>query len=374
MGREPKIASVPSRIFKFRLMQGCVAMAILFNKTMRLSATATVLSLLTVMPLHAQSTVTGDPSASDEEAAKLDGVGAQHSGILQINQSSADGAQQANLLSVAAVSSEGAALSDSAVSQQTRDTVYGSVSDVRGVTISNAGTESVGLVAINQSAAEGMSQINNASIAKASGAGSIAFAAAHSGSGTQGAAYSSAAGLYGAGPATLSGTGNGSTGIFTVNQAASVGGDQTNLIAVAVSRDGLANATGTTSSKRAGGPADYAGSSAGAVSIAGSFNAAAGVVQINQASGGFNTQANILAIAIGQYGDATAISDTGLSEIGPQSEAAALQPARQAADAGTVGSFDGFTGIAQVSQVSGYGNAVTNSMTVSLSHIPAAGL
>jgi hypothetical protein len=330
--------------------------------------------LLCVTPSTAQVAAPGAETEMDaEKASRISNSGNDHSGIFQLNQTAADGAQQANILSVASMSDNGAAIADSAASQQSTDNAFAVPADIRGVAIQASANATNGLVAINQSAASGISQINNSAIATTSGTGSLALATAHSSSNGQAAGYQSALSEINTGAASIIGTGNGSSGIFSINQAAAVGGSQVNGIAAAVASNGAANAIATHSNKRSGTPADYSGT-AGQVAIAGSFNAASGVVQINQTSGGYNSQANLLAIAIGDYGDATAISDTGLGEIAPQSETAAQAPARQASDISLAGSFEGFSGIAQVSQVSGFGNAVSNNMTVTLTHLPGSGL
>jgi hypothetical protein len=339
-----------------------------------LIAAAAAFSLLLVTPCSAQvAGPSSDPETDSEIAARLSGSGNDHSGILQVNQSSADGAQQANILSVANTSQFGAAIANSTASQQSADNLFEIPTDDRGVAISGAANAANGLVAINQSSVAGTAQINNSAVATTSGNGSLALAMAQSVSNGQISGYQSAVAAITNGPVSLTGSGNGSSGIYTINQAAALGGSQANGLAAAVASNGIANANASHSIRRSGGSVDYAGT-AGPVSIADSFNAASGVVQINQASGGYNSQANLLAIAIGNYGDATAISDSGLSEIGPQIEEASLIPARQASEVSLAGSFEGFSGIAQVSQVSGFGNAVSNNMTITLSTLPGPGL
>ncbi len=338
-----------------------------------LIATAAAFSLLLSSPCAAQvAGPSSDPETDSEIAARLSGSGNDHSGIIQVNQSSADGAQQANILSVASTAQIGAAIADSTASQQSTDNLLNIPADTRGLAITDAANTANGLVAINQSAAAGTAQINNTAIATTTG-NSLALAAAHSSSSGQSINYQSGLAAIAGAPVTISGSGNGSAGIFNINQAAAVGGSQANVIAAAVANNGIANANASHSIRRNGPPVEYTGT-AGPVSIDGSFNAASGVVQINQTNGGYNNQSNLLAIAIGNYGDATAISDTGLSEIAPQTEAAALAPARQASDVSLAGSFEGFSGIAQVSQISGFGNAVSNNMTVTLTTLPGSGL
>ncbi len=336
------------------------------------TAMAAAFAMLFAVPCGAQ--VADAPPESDAEiAARLSGTGNDHTGIFQINQSAADGAQQANILSVASTAQSGAAISDSGASQQSIANQFADPADVRGVVITDAANTANGLVAINQSAAAGTSQINNTAIATTSGSGSLALAAAHSISSGQAEGYHAVQSAMNTGLASISGSGNGSSGIFNINQAAAIGGSQANVLAAAVASNGAANAIATHGNRRSGSAPVYNGN-AGQVAITDSFNAASGVVQINQTSGGYNSQSNILAIAIGDFGDATAISDSGLGEIAPQTETSGLAPARLAGDASLSGSFEGFSGIAQVSQVSGFGNAVNNNMTVTLTHVPAPGL
>ena len=305
--------------------------------------------------------------------AEIDNVGNLHRGIFHFNQDSGDSVQQANVAALAVVATLGAAVADAAASQSSAQeppqfsgrpskgaaasAIVTPADDARMTAVANGAT---GLIAINQSAAAGSNQSNTTAVAGSFGQGGLALAsAASAGSGTAGPPVLA---LPIMASATLDAVGNAASGIVQINQSAAVGTAQTNLVAIAAAPGGIALAEVTAGGDPEGNPSYSA--RAGAVAITDSFNAASGLVQINQASGGGNAQANLLAAAFGSFADARIVSDTGLGQA--TAAPADTPPPEGEARTALTGSFEGFSGVAQVSQVSGYGNQTTNTIAASI--------
>lgn len=160
-----------------------------------------------------------------------------------------------------------------------------------------------------------------------------------------------------------------------VNQLGGVAGRQSNVVALAAAGEGiaLADAASLTSRSNAGviDPGLASAAQAGTADLVGSFNSATGLVQVNQATGGYNSQSNLVAAAFGSFADASAISESSLGEIrSPVTAAPEGEPATIEDTARMEGSFDGFVGLGQVSQVSGFGNQTANTVSVAVSYGP----
>lgn len=297
----------------------------------------------------------------------LEQVGNEGTGVLHINQTSADGANQGNVLAVATVANSGAALADATSSQIVFDLNIFSSGDSLTSNFANAAN---GVVGLNQSAAAGSAQANVVALAISNDPASFADASANN---FMSAQTSNALGNMSG--ARIDNFGNGAVGIVQANQLAGVGGQQANVFALALAGDGIASANASALMNNIGDatdqPAEPYPTQAGSVGLNDSFAGASGVVQINQAAGGNNIQSNLIAAAFGAGAIASAISESGLSDI--RTAPSALSDDDIALDGDRVivsGSLDGFTGVGQVSLVSGYGNQTSNNISVSISHAP----
>ncbi len=303
-----------------------------------------------------------------DELAVLESGNSQE-GILHLNQTNADATNQDNIFAGSTVAGDGAAISDATSSQNSlRLSVPNAVQST--ATISGVAQSARGIVGLNQSASAGSSQANLLALSVTSTPSSFASASALGSSVSDNSALS----LPVTTPsATIHDLGNDLSGIAQVNQLAGSGGSQMNVIALASAGAGIASADAAvlgaqSGSSDQGDPAAYP-ALAGPVSLGGSFNASVGVVQLNQATGGANRQANLIAAAFGEGAIASAVTDHGLQQVRvTQDQVPGEGSELDAERTGFSGSFDGFAGVAQVSQVSGYGNSTANTFSVSVSN------
>lgn len=324
---------------------------------------------LSAMPAFAQENgEPADPPAQQEvqPGAVIDDVGNQHRGIFHFNQDAGDTGQQANVAALAAVSGTGAAVADAVSSQHSGATLAPATPTDASMT--NVAGSAAGIIGINQSAAAGSQQSNTAAIALATGPGGIALASAASAGSMAGSPLLT---LSAAPSAFMDAVGNAASGIVQINQIAGVGGSQSNLVAIAAAPGGAAMADITSGGDRPGDSDSPLPATAGPVSLTDSFNAASGLVQINQASGSGNAQTNLLAAAFGSYADAQTVSDTGLGQA--TASPAGSTPPEGEGRVTLANSFDGFSGVAQVSQVSGHGNQTTNTISAAIGSIAGGG-
>lgn len=312
----------------------------------------------------------GDPAARPPAAA-IDNAGNSHRGIFHFNQDASDGTQQANVTALAFVAADGAAIADTASAQGSGGTsqLAAPASLPADANITRVANDATGIIGINQSAASGSQQINSAAIARTAGPGGLAMASAAA---TGNAAGTPIAALLppGGSSAVMDGVGNAASGIIQINQIAGLGGRQANLVAIAAAPGGAALAEVISDGDRPD-AADPFAAAAGPVALTNSFNAASGLVQVNQASGSGNAQANLLAAAFGGFADAQVVSDAGL---GQATGSPAESPPPEGEGRITLGnSFEGFSGVAQVSQVSGHGNQTTNTISASFGALAGGG-
>lgn len=293
-------------------------------------------------------------------------------GIFHLNQSAADGTNQDNLFVAATVSQSGAAVADAITSQDNQNGQF--LVGVGPVAIENVANGVTGLVGVNQSSASGSNQANLVAAAIADQGGGLASSSATMHSSSAQSRHADIGQPYSP-YASMSGIGNGSAGVLQFNQQAGMGGAQANVVSVAVANDGIALADATSSMRVADREAatddDLIGLPARLPSLSDSFNGSSGIVQVNQATGGGNAQANLVAAAFGGFAQASAISDTSLGEVrSPVPIDSVSAQEEEQPDTSLPTLFDGFAGVAQVSQVAGYGNQTANTFTVSVSTIP----
>lgn len=312
-----------------------------------------------------------DDPAARPPAAAIDDAGNGHRGIFHFNQDASDGTQQANVAALAFVAADGAAIADSTAAQGSGGAaqIAAPASFPADASMTHIANDAAGIVGINQSAASGSQQINSAAIARTPGPGGLAMASAAA---TGNAAGTPIAALLpsGSSSASMDGVGNAASGIIQINQIAGLGGRQANLVAIAAAPGGAALAEVISEGDRPG-AADISSAAAGPVALTNSFNAASGLVQVNQASGSGNAQANLLAAAFGGFADAQVVSDAGL---GQTTGSPAESPPPEGEGRITLGnSFEGFSGVAQVSQVSGHGNQTTNTISATFGALAGGG-
>jgi hypothetical protein len=151
---------------------------------------------------------------------------------------------------------------------------------------------------------------------------------------------------------------SGSNGALAINEAAGVGNQQVNAAMVA-------NGPGQLSVNQVTlGNFNSAGSNSAQIGN-NVFAGATGIMQLNQASGSGNLEANAAFIGIG--GDASAVTGISLSQIRGGSGQVTIPQANvpvQASIASTA--FAGAAGVAQVEQVSGNNNVAANTMALHL--------
>ncbi|WP_296722461.1 hypothetical protein [Erythrobacter sp.] len=313
----------------------------------------------------------GDDPAARTPAAAIDDAGNGHRGIFHFNQDASDGTQQANVAALAFVAAEGAAIADSAATQGSGATslIAANAGLAADASMSRIANDAAGIIGMNQSAASGSQQINSAAIARTAGPGGLAMASAAA---TGNAAGTPIAALLppGSSSASMDGVGNAASGIIQINQIAGLGGRQANLVAIAAAPGGAALAEVISEGDRPNAADAYSGA-AGPVALINSFNAASGLVQINQASGSGNAQANLLAAAFGGFADAQVVSDAGLGQATGSPVESPLPEGEGRIALGS--SFEGFSGVAQVSQVSGHGNQTTNTISASFGALAGGG-
>jgi hypothetical protein len=97
------------------------------------------------------------------------------------------------------------------------------------------------------------------------------------------------------------------------------------------------------------------------------FHDASGIVALNQVSGNANTQANLVAIAIGNVAE-VAIDQLGSISAAPDaSDASAHGPGRWSSAFIADSAFAAAHGIVQVNQLAGFGNSTANIFALSVS-------
>ncbi len=314
---------------------------------------------------------TSEPEPEPEpEQTGLEQVGNEGTGIFHLNQSAADATNQDNVLVVSAVEQAGAAIADAGNSQRTFSPTLAVPSSAAVMTeVANGAS---GLVGINQSTASGSSQGNLVALAVSDDAASVAYASAVSS--TSSIAYRMSA--NNAPDVGIASFGNGAVGIIQANQLAGIGGQQSNIVALASASDGIALANAASLQARPDDTSTDEGAPPPLVSTASlrdSLNGAVGLAQINQATGADNRQTNLIAKAFGSYADATTISDTGLGDVrSPVLNAEDVENAALEGQTEMQNSFEGFIGVGQVSQVVGYGNQTANTISVSIGAGPGS--
>jgi hypothetical protein len=98
-----------------------------------------------------------------------------------------------------------------------------------------------------------------------------------------------------------------------------------------------------------------------------SFHDASGIVALNQSSGIANTQANLVAIAVGNVSE-VAIDQLGSTNVAPDSSDATIYRIRRSSSAFIADSaFAAAHGIVQVNQLAGFGNSTANIFALSVS-------
>ncbi|MEW4467202.1 hypothetical protein AB1K62_05145 [Parasphingorhabdus sp. JC815] len=336
--------------------------------------TVTLALILQTPPAIAQVNSPDEDLEAIQPDAQTSGSGNESSGIFQLNQSAADLTQQDNIFAASVVTNNGAALSDATSSQRATDNSHSNASINASAVMADVGNASSGVTAVNQSSATGSSQANIAALAIVRERDNLAVASATGSamvSQTNPATFDNILAT-----STITNVGNNSSGIFALNQVSGNGGIQENIIAVAAAPSGvaLADVVGSSDNGDISSQNEVYAANAGPVSLMDSFNNMGGLAQVNQASGGGNLQSNLLAIALGDYADAQAISDNGLGTVHPAPTSLEENNSDNNGSTTLAGSFDGFAGIAQVSQVSGHANQTTNSMSISMTHIPGGGL
>ncbi|HBB55838.1 MAG TPA: hypothetical protein DCZ49_06590 [Hyphomonadaceae bacterium] len=166
--------------------------------------------------------------------------------------------------------------------------------------------------------------------------------------------------------------GNGHRGIGQLNQESGIANQQANLLALAALKASPSTEIGLISAASVQQTAisnrvnryDLDGENR----IDQAFNGASGVVQVNQAIGVGNSQANLFALAFAPASaeaDVFALSDIGLSQVASDNEAANGEIVINARN--TISqSFGNFSGAAQVSQTAGALNLVANAITINI--------
>lgn len=332
-----------------------------------------------VAPTYAQE-------IDDEEisSSTLDVFGNEHEGVFQLNQENGALSSQLNSLALG-FAVDGAAISNTSSSQalaDTQESMPGALPIIFASTMQNGLNLSSGLLAVNQSSGIGSIQSNQVAVAISQA--EKGFASALS--------TSFITGLVAPDPmltiptnfasSQIRNIGNGTGGLVTINQESGFATVQRNIIAVASAPSGGAYASarafrGPKSDLVEEGemsPSNFV-AAAGRVSIADSFNGASGLVQVSQASGSFNSQSNVLAVAFGGLAIARAVGDEALGAI--HSDPVASQQNEAAAEPGGTelsNSFAGFNGLAQIAQTSGHNNITNNTLSVSISTLPIGGL
>ena len=167
---------------------------------------------------------------------------------------------------------------------------------------------------------------------------------------------------------TLDSSGVGTRGIIQINQDAGAAANQANMLLLTLGA-GAGNVfqdaniyaaqsiTGNTLTLEGGQRINL---------IQNSFNNAQGYLQVNQNSGNLNAQLNVGSVNLGAgLGNAFAVlNDTTLGSVVSNNT---YNTANTTSKADVInGGFDGFRGVAQISQSSGDGNAVVNSVAISV--------
>jgi hypothetical protein len=158
----------------------------------------------------------------------------------------------------------------------------------------------------------------------------------------------------------------GSAGNIAVNNSAGFGNAQANMVAISIG-DELAIANINSHQQV---PHDLPGGRGNQVSEIGgnAFRNASGIIAVNQSSGNGNTQANLVAIAVGS------MSEISIDQLGrvSASQDMSVNSSESAEDSGTQVSriadsaFSGARGIVQVNQLAGSGNRSANVFALSV--------
>ena len=323
-----------------------------------------LLSLLAIGTGSGLAAQTSEPAEPESEQTELEQVGNEGTGIFHLNQSSADATNQDNVLVVAAVEQAGAAIADAGNSQIAFSQAPGSVGSKAAMTeVANGAT---GLVGINQSTAPGSSQGNLVALAIANDAASVAHASAVSSTSaiTHSANANGAPDVgiksFGNGAVGIlqanqvAGAGGQQSNIVALASA----GDGIAL-ADAASLDGRPDGASTID----GTPpvpvstASLRDSLNGAVGLA-QINQATGGnnQQTNLIAAAFGSYADATSVSETGLGDVRS----------PISTAEDVENAALDGQTDMQNSFEGFVGVGQVSQVVGYGNQTANTISVSV--------
>lgn len=173
--------------------------------------------------------------------------------------------------------------------------------------------------------------------------------------------------------AEIHGSFSGNTGILQVNQDAGAFTNQANVVAIAIGGHGDGAFADTATAQGVAYVGNKITISGGDYknSIHDSFNGVSGITQVNQNTGAFNNQANVVAVGIGfNAGEAfQAIDDMALAGYAGDNEILIDGPIQT--ENSITDSFNGHSGILQVNQISG-GVGVTAAQAVNVNMIPVA--
>lgn len=150
-------------------------------------------------------------------------------------------------------------------------------------------------------------------------------------------------------------------GNIQVNLAAGIGNAQANLTSVAMGGSARAGAA----VKQAVGSVSAASGSYAATINGHAFNAASGLISINEASGAGNAQANSIAIAIAGLGG-EAVTSTALSQVSGQAPRPMSGSATHNHVAISDDAFAHANGLIQINQAAGSSNASANHFALEL--------
>jgi hypothetical protein len=173
-------------------------------------------------------------------------------------------------------------------------------------------------------------------------------------------------------------SGNGLTGILSINQEAGNMNQQANIRTLVMVDAGggpaVLHIDINTSQELRGNSLTLRDTGPRSVAITDSFNGSTGIVGINQSAGNLNQQLSVVAVAIGSNVGPAAIhlGDAQLGQIGGVADNTLEEEGVQGPRTNTLSnSFNDFSGIAQISQTTGDMNRVTQAVGISIT-TPAA--
>jgi len=173
-------------------------------------------------------------------------------------------------------------------------------------------------------------------------------------------------------------SGNGLTGILSINQEAGNMNQQANIRSIVIvdAGGGLGDLSldVNTSQELTGNSLLLRNTGPREVSITNSFNNGTGIVGINQSAGNMNQQLGVVVVGIGvNVGpDAIQLGDAQLGQIGTDADNSLTEEGVQGPRHNTLSdSFNDFSGIAQINQTTGDMNRITQVVGVSITTMGA---